>query len=665
MMPRALRRPILPVLLLGAALAACATPGSSPPPVPPARPERPIDFMLDVPPAWERAIERGTRTVRGTPGPAYWQQWSEYRLEARLLPDRRRIEGRGTIRYHNRSPDTLAVLHLHLLQNLHAPGAVRSEPAEVTGGIELGSLLVDGARLSPLEDGPRDAGYRVRGTLLTIVPPRPVPPGGSVEIEADWAFGVPQAGAGARMGHSGEDFLFIAYWYPVFAVYDDVVGWQTDAFLSTAEFYAGFGRYDVTITAPSDWLVVSTGELQNPATTLSEEVAARLAAAAASDSTVPIVRAADFGRGATAAGAGETIAWRFVADSVHDVAFSATRASNWDANRTPVGDRDGDGATDYALIQSIWRETAPRWEHVARYATHAIAFLSGFTGQPYPWPHMTVVEGGGIIGGGMEFPMMTLIGDYNVRGDSALYYVTAHELGHMWIPMLASSDERRYGWMDEGTTTFHENMARMDFFPGVDHTAEDREAYLALARAGGEGEIMRWSDYHYPGPAYGIASYQKPASVLVALREVVGEETFSRALHAFFDRWKYRHPYPWDLFHTFEDVAGRDLNWFWRAWYYETWTLDQAIGGVSTEDDRTVVFIEDHGRVPMPVPLRVTCDDGRTIDRTLPVDPWLAGSRQAKMEFECRAVRVVIDPDDRLPDVDRSNDEWPATAGTR
>lgn len=655
-------RSLLPLLaLIAAVLAGCATgrsPGSALPA--PARPERPIDFTLDVPPGWEAAVARGTRTDRGVPGPGYWQAWSEYRLDVQLLPDDKRLEGTARVSYHNRSPDTLAVLHLHLLQNLHAPGSVRLERVEITGGVELTRVAAGGVALGALERGVRGAGYRVDGTLMTLVPPRPVAPGERVELEFDYAFRIPQAGAGARMGYNGDDFLYLGYWYPIMAVYDDVYGWHTDQFMSNAEFYAGFGRYDLTITAPSDWLVIATGELQNPGETLSDSVRHRLAAAGASDSVVRIVTPANFGRLATSEAAGETIAWNFVADSVHDVAFTATRASNWDANRTPVGDRDGDGRTDYALINALWRDTAPRWAHVARYATHAIAFLSQWTGVPYPWPHMTVVEGGGIIGGGMEFPMMTLIGDYNFRGDSALYYVVAHELGHMWIPMIVSNNERRYAWMDEGTTSFNENMARMDFFPGPDHTAGDREDYVALARARGEGEILRWSDYHYPGAAYRVASYQKPATVLMALREVLGAETFDLAFREFFARWAWKHPYPWDLFHTFEDVAGRDLDWFWRAWYYETWVLDQAVGGVTLVGDHTVVFVEDHGRVPMPAPVRVTCDDGQTIEQTLPVDAWLDGARQALLEFDCRATRIELDPADRFPDVNPSNDVWPA-----
>jgi aminopeptidase N len=343
---------------------------------------------------------------------------------------------------------------------------------------------------------------------------------------------------------------------------------------------------------------------------------------------------------------------------VHDVASSVTRHPTWDVTRTPVGDRDGDGAVDHARIGAIWRDSAPLWRNAARYAAHSIAHHSEFTGLSYAWPHMTAVEGGGIIGGGMEFPMMTLIGDYNERGDTALYAVTAHELAHMWVPMMVATNERRYAWMDEGTTTFNENQAKKDFYSGFDWDLPDQESYIDVALAELEGSLMTYSDYHVPGPAYGVASYDKPATILAALRAMLGEEVFMRAYHAYFDRWAFKHPYPWDFFRTFEDVSGRDLHWFWRSWYYETWLLDQAIGEVRVEGDHSTIVVEDRGRVPMPVPLTIQCRNGETIDRTMEVDPWLAGRRHLSVEVECAIESVTIDAARDYPDVDRSNNTW-------
>ncbi|MEJ2504576.1 MAG: M1 family aminopeptidase, partial [Gemmatimonadota bacterium] len=361
----------------------------------------------------------------------------------------------------------------------------------------------------------------------------------------------------------------------------------------------------------------------------------RLRQSESSDDRVRVV-AHEGTHAATAQSPDGRLVWQFRADSVRDVAFSVTRNHAWDAARTPVGDRDGDGVTDYTRVDAFWRSYSRYYDEAWRYAQHSIAFLSAYTGLPYAWPHMTVVEGGGIIGGGMEYPMMTLIGDYNRAGADPLYNVTAHELAHMWLPMMASVNERRFAWLDEGTTTFLENNARADFFPGADPYGGEQRGYLSTAASGMEGPMMRWSDFHRPGPAYGTASYAKPASVLHALRGVLGEETFTRALRTFFDRWAFKHPYPWDFFNTFEDVSGRDLDWFWRSWYYESaadgerWYLDQSVEAVERlESGETRVTVRDLGWVPMPAVLTITRSDGTTLERTVPVDRWLEGADRA------------------------------------
>lgn len=650
-------RPLL-LLLVALAAAPAALGAQQAAPGPPAI-RRPVWFEVTPPAAYQAAVERGTRAPDGAPGPRYWQPWTEYTLTARLQPEAKRLDGTGRIVYRNASPDTLRTLNLHLHQNLHAPEAIRLSFEEVTGGVELKRVAVDGRELATgAPQGPR---YDVIGTWLRIEPPAPVLPGATVTLELDWGFPVPQQGASGRMGWSRDDLVFIAYWYPQMAVYDDVYGWHVDQFTGNAEFYAGFARYNVTIEAPAGWLIRATGELGNPEETLAPAVRDRLEAGASGDAVVHAVTAAEFGAGQTRSADGP-LTWHFQADSVHDFAFSASTRSLLDVTRTPVGDRDGDGETDYARIEALYREAAPRWREAARYAAHAIRSLSDVTATPYPWPHMTAVEGAEIIGGGMEFPMLTLIGDYNTLSDTALYAVVAHELAHMWVPMIVSNNERRYSWMDEGTTTFNENQVKMDFYPGADHDLPDLEDYLDTAAAEEEGEMMRWSDFHVPGPAFRTASYAKPATVLVALRAVLGEETFTRAYHAFYDRWAWKHPYPWDLFRTFEDVAGRELDWFWHSWYFTTWTLDQAITAVRPAGDEIEIEIEDQGRIPMPVLLRITRADGSTESRTVPVDVWLSGATETTVTVpgDPAVTRVEIDPSGELPDADRSDNVWAA-----
>lgn len=657
------RRALALVLVIGSLACAprAATPDVVPAGIAPARASsRPLPQAVTPPASFLRAVERGTRTLTGRPGPRYWQPYSRYRLTAKLLVEEKRVEGTAHVMYLNRSPDSLAVLHLELTQNLHAAGAPRQESSEVTGGMELRRVTAGARDLRAAPTG--GSRYQVVGTRLDLFLPRMLAAGDSVALTFDYAFRIPQAGASGRMGWDMTDLFFLAYWYPHVAVRDDVVGWQTDAFLGTAEFYHGFGSYDVTLDVPEGWIVAGTGALLNPAEVLSEPVLARLTLAESSDTIVHVVTPADFGLPSTRqrAGGNGRLQWRFRADSVRDVAYSITRASNWDAARAAVGDRDGDGKTDYTRVNALYRESAPRWERAAHYGRHAITGLSEYFTFPYPWPHMTGVEAQQIIGSGMEYPMMTLIGNYTASTDTGLYAVIAHEIAHMWVPMIASTDERRYGWMDEGWTTFSENQVKRLFFPGFNTDAPDRENYAAFARAGNEGEMMRWSDFHYTGAAYGIASYAKPASVMAALRGVLGEATFLRGYRDFLRAWAYRHPYPWDFFHAMEQAAGRDLDWFWHSWYFETWTLDHAVGRVTQDASGARIEVEDRGLAPMPARLTVTRADGSVVMIEVPVERWLEGMTRITVTVPKGAVieRVEIDAAHDFPDVNRGNNTW-------
>lgn len=626
--------------------------------------ERPIPYPLDIPDYFLYAMELGTRSADGQPGEYYWQNEASYDLYAELDPDNHIIHGSAYVTYQNNSPDNLDVIVVELAQNLHKAGTPKMDITEITGGLNLIKVAANGAELNTITMAQRwtqgASGYINEGTQLYIFPDAELISGKSMDLEFEWSFIIPEEGASGRMGRSRDNLYFIAYWYPHIAVYDDVNGWFYDPFLGNAEFYHGFANYSLTVKAPREWLVMGTGEFLNPQETLSERTYERYIGAGESDETYLISDFDELGD-ATLDSDDGMLTWRFKSEKVRDVAFSATLESRWEGARTPVGDLNGDGEIEYTRINTYYRESAPLWQSQTEYAQHSITFLSDYMQTPYPWPHMSSVEGADIIGGGMEFPMMTIIGDYNTAGATRLYGVTAHELAHMWFPMIVSTNERRYTWIDEGYTSFHTNEANIDYFGANRFDQTDVFGqYLQIAGSDFEGEIMRWSDYHYPGPAYGIASYPKPASVLYALRGVIGEEMFMKAHLELINRWQYKHPYPWDIFNTIEDVTGKDLSWFWRSWLYETWVLDQSIEGVSINDHKTVINIRDIGNIPMPVNLRLTYEDGTIIDDKIPATHWLNGFRTYKYVAPDRGtlIKVEIDADRLFPDVDRSNNVW-------
>ncbi len=626
-------------------------------------PERPLPYPIDIPVDYLYAIQEGSRSMDGAPGDYYWQNEASYDLKAELLPEENRVNGHVRIQYQNNSPDQLRQLLLELAQNLHKAGTMKKDNTEITGGVDLRSVKVRGRELNEFDPEIRgyggDPGYLVDATRLLIILDETMNPGDSIDLEIEWSFIVPQEGAGGRMGRSRDNLFFIAYWYPHMAVYDDVIGWFTDPFLGNAEFYHGFADYTLEITAPDNWLVMATGDFLNPADVLADHVYDRYIEAGQTDEIIHIVTEADLGA-ATRQNENGTLTWKFSAGQVRDVAFSATRESVWDGSRASVGDLTGDGNTDYTRIHSFYRNTAPLWQEQAEYSQHSITFLSEYLDHPYPWPHMTSVEGADIIGGGMEYPMITVMGSYNNLGAQRLYGVTAHEFAHMWIPMIVSTNERRYTWMDEGFTTFNTHQANADRYPGEFDNFDIFHSYLNIAGTDMEGPMMRWSDYHYPGPAYGVASYPKPASVLTALQGMLGEDLFREAYLTFIDEWAYKHPYPWDFFHTIERVADTDLSWFWRSWYYETWVLDHAIGEVEDNGDSVTIQILDLGDVPMPVKLLIVLEDGTQINEEIDVSYWLEGRRSVRANFDTGlpVERIEIDPHMLFPDADRSNNTW-------
>ena len=259
--------------------------------------------------------------------------------------------------------------------------------------------------------------------------------------------------------------------------------------------------------------------------------------------------------------------------------------------------------------------------------------------------------------------MLTIIGPYDGQQATDLFNVTSHEIAHMWIPMIVGTDEKRYAWMDEGSTTFLEDESKMALWPGVDHHRVEARTYLQVAQAQMEQSMMRHGDYYEPGPGYGVASYPKPATLLVALRQLLGEETFREAYRTFILEWAYRHPSPWDFFNTMERFAEEDLDWFWTSYYFETWTLDQAVLSVTPKTaGGAVIRIVDRGLAFFPTSVRVRTQNGMDFVHEIPVEHWLDGNREYEIDVAASAgpvTRVEVDPQGYAPDVDRTNNFWP------
>ena len=591
------------------------------------------------------------RTGSGRPGPQYWQQRVDYRIDATLDVLNRTIAGREVIRYTNNSPDTLGYLWFHVEQNICSPNSDTNklnQPPLVfqetafdfsckgfQGGVTLEQVLVGGRPLQP----------NVFGTIMRLDLPSRLAPHGVLELEISWRFAVPEYGAG-RMGRDG--LLFeIAQWYPRVAVYDDVRGWNHEPYIGAGEFYLEYGSFQVSLTLPGNYIVAATGRLQNPEEVLTAAQRERLARALTSAEPVAVITAAEAGKPVNRPVRSGNLTWRFSADSVRDFAFAAGPELRWDAS-----------GYDGILINTLYRPNAQLWAAEAnRMARAAIQHFSEKWFR-YPYPHATTVEG---PIEGMEYPMLTFVPKGLSRED--LQWVLSHEFGHEWYPMIVGSNERLYPWMDEGFNTFVDIEGAEKYFRGTPYAdtvgLNPLHLYAAHGLPGSEQPLINRPievrDLFWGG-------YRKPALMLQLLRfEVLGRDRFDAAFHEYTRVWAFKHPTPADFFRIMRDHSGMELDWFWRGWIYTTARLDQAVDSVAARaGGGSNVFLSNRGQMVMPAELRITYNGGATDTVKLPVDMWNLGHTFLYRVPGTRTVtKVELDPRGVYPDIDRRNNQWP------
>lgn len=629
---------------------------------------RPIPGSVIYSGNYLRAISRGTRSKSGSPTPSYWQNTARYDIRARFHPANGILDGSETINYVNRSPDTLQAIVVHLYQNLHKIDAVRMSPQEITGGVTLRKVVIDGeiVDLAQSEGGTnRLPALTIRGTVATIRPSAPVMPGDSVRLEVIWSATLPQENRFGRTGRNG-NMYFVAYWFPRIAVYDDLRGWDAPQDTDAGEHYDESSDFDVILTLPTQWTALATGTLQNAAQVLRADVVGRMNLAASSDTVVHVVRVDDvLKKNVTRSSSNGTLDWRFSARGVPDFVWITSNEQVWDSRRAWVGEA---AKRHSVIVNSLWRRSATSWARAADLVAFTLEHHSRLLGLDYPWPHMSAIEGGALQGdGGMEYPMITLMGDRREKDPEDLQEGLAHEIGHMWVPMVLQTNQTREPWIDEGIATFLDNRGQKAFYPATDPDSSSREVYLGAARSGDEVEVSRPAD-EVPrrSPAGGIAHYQKSATLLLALRGLLGPDTFRTAFQTFIRDWAFKHPTGYDFFETFSRVSGTNLDWFWQTWYFETWPLDQAINSVEITNELAKVTIDDRGLAPMPVDLSITRDSGIQETLRVPVDVWLGGAQSTCLTIPLRSgriTRIEIDAGRSYPDINRKNNVWTAPKG--
>ncbi|SEH46351.1 M1 family metallopeptidase [Chryseobacterium culicis] len=611
------------------------------------------DYVEAFKPFFYPQTGTATRSASGQPGHAYWQNSADYHLNVSLNEDKKEITGTAQITYTNNSPDKLGFLWLQLDQNLFAKDSRGNAVVPLSGSRNgaHGEEFNGGYRIKSVKlDGKTEVKYTITDTRMQIDLPKELKANGGVaKIEIEYSFISPEYGSD-RMGiqdtKNGKIFT-MAQWYPRMCVYDDVMGWNTLPYLGASEFYLEYGNITANITVPANHYVVASGELLNEKEVYSKEEISRWNQARNSDKTVMIRPESEIGKNK----ASGTKTWKFKITQARDFAWASSAGFILDAAKINLPSGKKSLAISAYPVESAGEKA---WGRSTEYTKAAIEHYSK-KWYEYTYPAATNVAGNE---GGMEYPGIVFC-HMDSKGED-LWGVTDHEFGHNWFPMIVGSNERLFAWMDEGFNTFINGLSTEAFNKGEYYRKPN------LARSG----TYLLTDSLEPvmvGPDnmkernIGALAYYKPGTGLDVLREaILGPEKFDKAFRTYIDRWAFKHPTPWDFFHTMENVSGEELNWFWRGWFFNKWKIDQAVKNVQYVNGNfkngVQITVENIGQLPMPATVQLKFKDGTAQIVNIPVEVWKRNKEWTfKVDSNKELDEVKLDPDSVVPDVNLEN----------
>jgi Peptidase family M1 domain len=601
------------------------------------------------------------RSGNGAPGPMYWQNRADYTISCLLDTAEDQITGTVNITYTNNSPDELNYLWLQLDQNMFTTNS-RAHYTTPIGGGRFGNVEFAGGdsihSVSVTEHGNTvTPEYIITDTRIQILLKEPLKPkGDKISLKINYSFRIPADGSD-RMGitqtKNGKIYE-IAQWYPRMEVYDDAEGWNTLPYLGAGEFYLEYGDFDYTINVPANLIVTGSGELQNPNEVLTSTEIDRLNNARNSDNRIFIITSDEIGKASIRPKSSGSLTWHYKIHQTRDVSWACSKAFIWDAARVNLPDNKQSLAMSFYPIES---SSDSSWGRSTEYLKFSMEFYSK-NYYVFTYPCASSIAG---RVNGMEYPGIIFCNMHAKLG--GLFFVTTHEIGHNWFPMIVGSDERKYAWMDEGFNTFINTYSGKNFNNGEYKKDQNMKKLTDFMNRPSNKPIMTYPDVIDFKDLANLA-YFKPASGLQILKEVViGPKRFDYAFRQYINRWAFKHPLPQDFFHTMNDALGEDLNWFWKEWFYENGKLDQSVDNVqyvNADPKQGVdITISNKEQMVMPAEIEVREVNGKTGRVNLPVEIW---QRSGKWTFHYKSTdmieSVTIDPDNKLPDADLSNNTW-------
>ncbi len=582
----------------------------------------------------------------------YWQQKVDYKMEIDMNVESNQFHGRQTLVYTNNSPDTLDRVFYHLYFNAFQPGSmmdVRSrsiEDPDPRVGHRIEKLAQDEIgyqKINSLEQNGIPLNYVVNGTILEVELAKSILPGTSCTFDMDFDAQVPlQIRRSGRDNKEGIRYS-MTQWYPKMVEYD-YRGWNANPYIGR-EFHGVWGNFDVKIRIDKSYVLGATGYLQN-ADQIGMGYETGYAEEFASDTPIN--------------------EWHFAANNVHDFAWVA------DPDFIHTSIKLDNGTVLHFLYQQD--STTTYWDSLPKYAKRIFEEMNETFGE-YPYKQYTVAQGGD---GGMEYPMMTLIRGERSKG--SLIGVTAHEALHSWYQHLLATDEAQYPWMDEGFTSYAEDVILQKILPKFKPYERSYRSYFYLVNTGKLEPLTTHSDHYITNRAYGTASYSMGLIFLRQLGYIVGEETLHRGMKRYFNDWKYKHPTPNDFLRVIEKESGMELDWYMENWIETTNKIDYAIHSVSQDGKTVKVLLENKSNFPMPIDVKVTFKSGKEEHYTIPLRimrgeklregqiqykvqkdwPWVYNAYELVFSGDLKAIETIeIDPMKRMADVNRENNVYP------
>ncbi|MES1216273.1 MAG: M1 family metallopeptidase [Bacteroidota bacterium] len=596
----------------------------------------------------KEAYKKGTRSIDGKPGKNYWQNRGRYDINITALPPDRNVKGSESIRYINNSPDTINNPVIKLFLNIHKPGVPRAVPTTedyITSGVHIDGFSVNGKKREW-----NNSPYSLTWQRVRL--PEPLMPGDSVDFTFDWHYEISLKSG--REGMIDSTTYFLAYFYPRVAVYDDYNGWDMMDFREITEFYSDFNDYTVSINVPKNYIVWGTGTLQNPGALLQPEFANRFKESLTADKTIRVATKEELdAKRVTAQNAINT--WQFTANNIPDVAFALSNHFVWDAGSVVVDD----ATKRRASVQAAYNDTAADYRRMVEYGRHALDWLShSWPGIPYPYEKTTIFQGYA----GMEYPMMA--NDETYTDTVFSRFVAEHEIAHTYMPFYMGINETRYGFMDEGwATTFELLIGREDI-----GKEKAEEAYK-------EFRVSEWindaaQDEDIPiitpgdvlgGNGFGNNEYGKASLGYLAMKDLLGDDLFKKCLHEYMNRWHGKHPIPWDFFYTFNDVAKKNLNWFWNNWYFTNGYIDLSLQKVSKTANGWSIAIGNIGGFAAPGNAIIKYKDGSTETKHFSPAIWEKNQKQVLLNITTKKKIQSVEIDGGIfMDANVSDNTWTA-----